>query len=176
MAGVTDHIDREVHLVRMRFQTRGDRVKPRLQFRQNIDEFLRRNLDRRMFNQEIDHFHSPKITVEVFLSLRIEQLGEQRRRVRAFRDHFQKFRRRLGDAAIAEERFTQRGLAFWSLDRLVASRADRFQDLVDQLRIVRWPHRHRIADLVVQSPASQIDFEMTRVLLRTFTAQAAVDG
>ena len=172
---VMHHVDREVDLVRMRFQTRRDRIQTRLQFREDFDEFLRRNFDRRMLGQEVDHLHAPEVTVEVFLPFRIEQLGDQRRRARPFGDHFQKFRRRLGDAAIAEERFAQGRLALRSLHFLFAGRADCLEDFVDELRIVRRPDRHRIADFVIEAPASQIDSEMTRVFFRAFAAQTAVD-
>ena len=129
-----------------------------------------------MFGEEIDYFHAPEITVEIFFALGIEQLSQQRRGIGSLRDHLQEFRRRLGDAAIAEERFAQRRFrSLGTLHLFLAGRANCFQDLIDQRRIVRRPDRHRISDFVVEAPAGQVDFEMTRILFRAFAAEAAVD-
>src|SRR5205807_6857625 len=59
---------------------------------------------------------------------------------------------------------------------LFAGRADCLEDFVDELRIVRRPDRHRIADFIIQSPAGEIDFKMAAVFLGTFAAKAAIDG
>ena len=128
-----------------------------------------------MLDQKIDHLHAPEVSVEVLFPFRLEQVVEQRRGTGAFRDRLQKLRRCLGDAAIAQERFAQSGLAGRTLHRLVALRADRLDDFVDQRRIVCRPNRHRVADLVVQAPTGQIDFEMARVLFGIFAAKTAVD-
>ena len=69
-------IDGEMHLVGLRLQARGNRIESRLQFRQHVDEFLRRPFDRRMLDQKIDHLHAPEISVEILFPFRLEQVGE----------------------------------------------------------------------------------------------------
>ena len=128
-----------------------------------------------MLDQKIDHLHAPEISVEVLFPFRLEQVGQQRRGIGAFRHHLQKLRGRLGDAAIAQQRFAQSGFAARAFHRLVAFRADRLDDFVDQRRIVGRPDRHRVADFVVQSPTGQIDFKMARVLFGVLAAEAAID-
>ena len=75
-AFVMNDVDGEMHLVGMRLQARGDRIETRLQFRQQVDEFLRRPFDRRMLDQKIDHLHAPEIGVEILFPLRFEQFVE----------------------------------------------------------------------------------------------------
>ena len=69
----------------------------------------------------------------------------------------------------------QRFFAGGSFDRLIAFRADLVDQFVNQRRIVRRPDRHRIADIVVQSPTLEIELEMARVFFRTFAAQSSID-
>ena len=69
-----DHdVDDEMHLVGKSAKTRGNRVKPRLQFCQQTDKFLCRKFYRRMFGEKVDHFHSPQIGVEVLFTVRRKQ-------------------------------------------------------------------------------------------------------
>src|SRR6266446_5259771 len=61
----------KAHPEEVHFQARRDRIQTRLQFRQRLDEFLRRPFDRRMFDQKIDHLHPPKISIKVLLPFRL---------------------------------------------------------------------------------------------------------
>jgi hypothetical protein len=69
-------INGEVDLVGLGLQARGNGIESRLQFRQHIDEFLRRPFDRRMLDQKVDHLHAPEVSVEVLFALRLEQVVE----------------------------------------------------------------------------------------------------
>ena len=45
---IADHVHDEMHLFGKNAQTRRNRIKPRLQFREQTDEFFRREFHRRM--------------------------------------------------------------------------------------------------------------------------------
>ena len=167
-------VDREMHLIGPRFEARGDRIQTRLQFRQHVDEFLRRPFDRRMFDEEIDHLHAPEVSVELLFPFGLKEVGQQRRGTGAFRHRLQKLRGRLGDPAIAQQRFAQSRFPARTFHRLIAVRAERLNDFVGQRRVVGRPDRHRVADFVVQAPTGQIDFKMTRVFIRAFAAEAPI--
>jgi hypothetical protein len=93
----------------------------------------------------------------------------------ALGDRFQKLRRCLCDATITKQHLPQGLWAIGSLHFFVAARTNRLDEFLDQRGIVRRPDRHRIADLVTQSPAFEIDLEMSCVLFRAFAAQCAID-
>src|SRR4030095_12946926 len=52
MTFVTDDVHNEMHLVGVRPQTRGHRIKPRLQFREQGDKLFRREASRRMLRKK----------------------------------------------------------------------------------------------------------------------------
>src|SRR5450631_4085636 len=104
MAFIAHDVDYEMHLFGISAQTRGDGVKPRLQFREQPNKFFRAKFYGRMLIQEIDRFHAPEVSIEILFALRIEQLTEQWRGGSALRDRLQEFRRRLGDGVIAQKR------------------------------------------------------------------------
>ena len=70
------HVDGEMHLIGVRFQTRRNGIHPRQQFREGVHQFLRRPFDRRVFDQKIDDFHSPKVGVEILFAFRFQELGQ----------------------------------------------------------------------------------------------------
>ena len=136
-------VDGEVHLVRVRFEARRNRIHSRQKLRQRVDKILRRPFDRRMLDQKIDDLHSPKIFVEVQLSIGTQKLCQQRRTVdRALGNCLQKLRRCLGNSAIAKEHFTQSLFASRPLDCLIAFRANLTDNFIHQRRIVGCPDRH----------------------------------
>src|SRR5262249_58708692 len=57
----------------------------------------------------------------------------------------------------------------------ISSGAKRPNNFVNQLGIIGWIHADRIAYLKVQSPPSEIELKMTRVLFRFRPAQPAID-
>ena len=128
-----------------------------------------------MLIQKINHLHAPKISLQIFLAFQLEQVFQQQRRVRAFSDRFQEFRGRLCDATIAQQRFAQSGVAFWSFHRLIAFPTECPNDFLNQIGIVGRINRHRIAHFEAQSPAGEIDFEMTCVLCRFRAAQTTIN-
>src|SRR5262249_16249417 len=128
-----------------------------------------------MFNQKIDDFHAPEVSLEVLLSVWREQIAQRWRCTGALGDGLQKPRRWLRDAVIAQERFAEcRRFSFLPRDLLIAGRAERTDDFIDQLWIVRCVNSQRIAHFKGQTPSRQIELEMARVLLRFRTAQAAI--
>lgn len=137
------HVDGEMHLIGMRLQAGGNGIHARHQFRQRVDEILRRPFDRRMFDQKIDYLHSHQLSVEVLLAFGLEKLGEQRRAVHsALGDRSQKLRRRLRDPAIPEKCFAQPRVAVRAFDRLITFGAKLADDFFDKRRVVCWPDRH----------------------------------
>src|SRR5438132_750368 len=62
---IANDIDNEVDGFRKDPQTTRDRVKPRLQFREQADEFRGRKFGRRMLQEKIDHLHPPEINLEI---------------------------------------------------------------------------------------------------------------
>ena len=74
-AFVLHHIDNQVHAIGKNFQTRRDGIKPRLQFRQQSDEFVRRKFCRWMIEQEIDHFRTPEIIFQIVFAVEAGSQG-----------------------------------------------------------------------------------------------------
>ena len=69
VAFVAHDVEREVDGVGKDFRTGGDGIEARLQLRQQADEFLRREFDRRMFDQKIDHLQAVEVGVEILFPL-----------------------------------------------------------------------------------------------------------
>src|ERR1041385_6759992 len=128
-----------------------------------------------MLDQEIDHFHAPKIRVEILLAFRLEQFAQERRAVDSpLGNCFQELRRGLRDPAIAKERLAESRISARAFYRLLLFGPDQSHNFIPQLRSVGRPDRHGIADFVSQTPAREIQLEMARILFRAFAAQTAV--
>src|SRR5580765_799170 len=129
-----------------------------------------------MVNEKIDHFHAPEILLEILFAVRSEKITQRRRSIGALGNGLQKLWCWLGDAVIAQQGFSQRcWLAFQPRNLFIARGAERMNDFINENRVIRWIHADRIADLKAQSPPSEIDLEMARVLLRFRPAQLSVD-
>src|SRR5205823_10942349 len=77
---------------------------------------------------------------------------------------------------IAQQGFSQRcWLASQPRNLFIAGGAERSNNCIHEIRIIRWTHADRIAYLEAQSPPGEIELEMTRVLFRFRPAQPAVD-
>src|SRR5437870_3374557 len=96
-----------------------------------------------MLDEKIDYLHTPKISIEVLLSLWFQKFAEQWRPVNcALGNRVQESRRCLSDTTIAEKCFAQGRLAVGTFNWLVAFSADPLDDFSDQCRIICSPDRH----------------------------------
>ena len=123
-----------------------------------------------MFEEEIDHLHSPKIVRQILSSLRLEQFVQERRRARALGDGLEEFRGRLSDAVVAEQtRAQSREHPAIASDLFLAGGLERVENFIDQRGIVRRVNGHGIAHFVGDSGTLERNLEMAGVLLRVGT-------
>src|SRR6266513_3263002 len=129
-----------------------------------------------MLDEKINHFHAPEISLEILFAVRSQKITQRRRGVGAVCDSLQKLWCWLRDAVIAQQGFSQRcWLAFQPRNLFIAGGAERPNNSIHEIRIIRWIYADRIAHLEAQSPPGEIELEMTRVLLRFQPTQPAVD-
>ena len=102
-----------------------------------------------MLDQEIDHLQTPDIIVEIVSAIFMQQLLQERRRRSALGDRAEKFRGRLRDAVLAQQRLAQGGVgrALDARDRLVALGIEPSEDLLGQPRVIRRMTRPRAAQV-----------------------------
>ena len=84
-----------------------------------------------MLIQKINHFHAPKISIQIFLAFRLEQVFQQQRRVRALGNRFQELWCGMGDGIVAQKRFAKAFLSFCRGDRLISLHAERANDFLN---------------------------------------------
>jgi hypothetical protein len=61
-----------------------------------------------MVEQKVDYFRAPKVILQIVLAFRMQQFFQHGCSRGTFRDRLQKFRRRLRDRVISQQRFAQR--------------------------------------------------------------------
>ena len=154
MAFITHDIEREMNRVGKRLQARRDRIQTRLKFREKADEFLRREMDGAMLEEEIDHLQAPDVASRSALrsgcSRSFSNGAPEARCAIAFRNFgvgcVMRYSRK------SASRSGNGGSPFRRRDELVAGRAERRDDLLDKRRIVRRIDGHRIAHHHSSSP------------------------
>src|SRR5947208_15394128 len=100
-----------------------------------------------MVREEIDYFHAPQVSLKVLFAVWREKVRQRRCSGSSLGNGPQKLRRWLRDAVIAQERFAEcRRFAFRPRDSFIAGRAERTDNFIHQLWMVRSAKRARIAD------------------------------
>src|SRR4030095_4572458 len=101
-----------------------------------------------VLDEKSNHFHAPEIRLEILFAVRSQKITQRRRSVGALGDRLQKLWCWLGDAVIAQQGLSQRcWFAFQPRDLFIAGGAQRTNNSIHEIRIIRWIHADGIADL-----------------------------
>src|SRR5207245_10033209 len=94
-------------------------------------------MGRRMFRDEIDYFHAPKVSIEVLFAVWSEKVAQRRCGGGPLRNGSQKLGRGLRDAVIAQQRFAEaRWLSSGPRYVFVAGDPECVSTFIDQVRAV----------------------------------------